>query len=51
MVKKVITNLDLPKASGPGYISVVVLKNCVPQLSDIPSELFDKCLKRTLMQI
>ena len=51
MVKKVITNLDLPKASGPGYVSVVVLKNCVPQLSDIPSELFDKCLKRTLMQI
>ena len=27
MVKKVITNLDLSKASGPGYIPVVVLKN------------------------
>ena len=26
MVKKVIMNLDLSKASGPGFISVVVLK-------------------------
>ena len=28
MVKKVIMNLDLPKASGPDCIPVVVLKNC-----------------------
>ena len=28
MVKKVITNLDLSKASGPDCIPVVVLKNC-----------------------
>ena len=30
MVKKVIMNLDLPKASGPDSISVVVLKTCEP---------------------
>ena len=28
MVKKVIMNLDLSKASGPDCIPVVVLKNC-----------------------
>ena len=33
MVKKVIMNLDLSKASGPGCIPVVVLKNCEPELS------------------
>ena len=33
MVKKVIMNLDLPKASGPDCIRVVVLKNCEPELS------------------
>ena len=33
MVKKVIVNLDLPKASGPDCIPVVVLKNCQPELS------------------
>ena len=31
MVKEVIINLDLSKASGPD--SVVVLKNCEPELS------------------
>ena len=35
MVKKVITNLDLKKASGPDFIPVVVLKNCDPELSYI----------------
>ena len=30
MVKKIITNLDLSKASGPSCIPVVVLKNCEP---------------------
>ena len=29
MVKKIIIILDLSKASGPDYIIVVVLKNCV----------------------
>ena len=33
MVKKVITNLDSSKASGPECILVVVLKNCEPELS------------------
>ena len=33
MVKKVIMNLDLSRASGPDCIPVVVLKNCEPELS------------------
>ena len=33
MVKKVIMNLDLSKASGPNCIPVVVLKNWQPELS------------------
>ena len=45
MVKKVITNLDLSKASDPGCIPVMVLKNCGPELSYILAELFNKCLK------
>ena len=28
MVRKVVMNLDLSKASGPDFIPVVVLKNC-----------------------
>ena len=40
MVKKVITNLDLSEASGPDCIAVVVLKDCEPELSFIPAELF-----------
>ena len=44
MVIKVITDLDLSKASGPDCIPVVVLKNCEPELSDILGELFNKCL-------
>ena len=44
MVKKILTNLDLSKASGPDCIPVVVLKNCEPELSYIPAELFKKCL-------
>ena len=35
MVKKVIINLDLSKASGPAFIPLVVLKNCEPELSSI----------------
>ena len=45
MVKKVIMNLDLSKASGSDYIPVMVLKNCEPELSYILAELFNKCLK------
>ena len=45
MVRKVVMNLELTKASGPGCIPVVVLKNCEPELSYIFAELFNKCLK------
>ena len=38
MVKKVIMNIDLLKASGPDSIPVVVL-NCEPELSYILAEL------------
>ena len=47
MVKKVIMNLDLSKASGPDCIPVVVLKNCEPELSHILAELFNMCLKKS----
>ena len=40
-------NFDLSKASGPGYIPVVVLKNCEPELSYILTELFSKCLNES----
>ena len=45
MVKKVITNLDSSKASGPDCIPVVVLKNCEPELSCILVKLFNNFLK------
>ena len=47
MIKKVIINPDLPKASGPNCIPVVVLKNCAPELPYILAELFNKCLKES----
>ena len=47
MVKKVITNLDSSKASGPDCIPVVALKNCEPELSCILAELFNMCLKES----
>ena len=47
MVKKVITNLDSSKVSGPDCIPVVALKNCEPELSYILAELFNKCLKES----
>ena len=47
MVKKVILNLNLSKASGPDCIPVVVLKNCEPKLSYILAELFNNCLKES----
>ena len=45
MVKKVITNLNLAKASGPACISLMVLKNCEPELSYLLAEILNKCLK------
>ena len=47
MVRKVVMNLDLSKASGPDCIPVVVLKSCEPELSYILAELFNKCLKES----
>ena len=47
MVRKVVMNLDLSKASGPDCIPVVVLKTCEPELSYILAELFNKCLKES----
>ena len=49
MVKKVITNLDSSKASGPDCTLVVVLGNCEPGLSCIPAELFSMCLKESYL--
>ena len=46
MVRKVVMNLDLSKASGPDCIPVVQ-KNCEPELSYILAELFNKCLKES----
>ena len=47
MFKKVITNPDSSKASGPDCIPVVVLKNCEPERSYILAKLFNKCLKES----
>ena len=47
MVRKVVMNLDLSKASGPDCIPVVVLKNWEPERSYISAELFNKCLKES----
>ena len=47
MVKKVKMNLNLSKASGPYCISMVVLKNCELELSNMLAELFSKCLKES----
>ena len=45
MVKKVIMNLDLSKASGPGCIPMMVLMNCESERFYILAELFSKSLK------
>ena len=47
MVEKVIMNLNSSKASGLDCIPVVVLKNCEPELSYIPAELFNMCMKES----
>ena len=47
MVRKVVRNLDLSKASSPDCIPVVVLKNYEPELSYIIAELLNKCLKES----
>ena len=47
MVKKVLINLDLSKASGPDCIPVVVLKNSEPELCYVLAKLFNKYLKKS----
>ena len=51
MVKKVITNLDSSKASGPDYILVMVLKKCEHELSHILAELFNVSERAFVFQI
>ena len=50
MVKEVISNVDLSKVPGPDCISVMVLKNCEPELSYVLAELFNECLKEPCFQ-
>ena len=40
-------NLDLPKASDPDCIPMVVLKYCEHERSYILAELYNKCLKES----
>ena len=47
IIKKVITNLDLSKASGPDCFPVMVLENHESELSYMLAELFSKCLKES----
>ena len=47
MIKKIIMNLDLSKASGPDRIPEVVLKSCETELSYTQAELFNRCLKES----
>ena len=47
MVKKVITNLDPSKSSGPASIPVVVLKNCGLELSYTLAKVSNICLKES----
>ena len=51
MVKKVIINLDLSKASGHHCIPLVVLKNFEPELSYILAEPFKSVLRILVFQI
>ena len=40
-------NLDSSKASGHDCVSVVVLKNCEPELSYMQAEFVNKCLRES----
>ena len=51
MVRKVVMNLDLSKASAPDCIPVVVLKNCKLELPYILAELFNKRLRSLVFHI
>ena len=47
LVKKVITYLDLPKASGSYCIPVVLLQDCEAEFPYILAEIFNMCLKES----
>ena len=47
IVKNVIMNLDLSKASAPDHISVFLLKNFDSELCYILAKLFNKCLNES----
>ena len=47
IVKNVIMNLDLSKASAPDHISVLLLKNFESELCYILAKLFNKCLNES----
>ena len=49
MVKKIITDLDFSRASGPDCIPVVVLRNCEPELSYILAETFNEYVSEGVM--
>ena len=51
MLKKVITNLNSSRLSGPDCIPVVTLKNCEPERSYIPAELFNMHLKESCFTV
>ena len=46
MVEKVITKLDQKR-----LVLIVVLMNCEPELSYIPAELFNMCLKEFVLYL
>ena len=45
MIKRIIINIDFPKASAPNCISVVALMDSEPEFSYTLPELFNMCLK------
>ena len=47
LVKKIITNLDSSKASGPDFIPMLVVKSCEPVGPHILAELFNICLQES----
>ena len=47
MIKKVVINLNLSKASGPDCVPVMFLKNCELELFYTLAELFNECLKES----
>ena len=51
LVRAIILDLDVAKASGPDSIPVIVLKKCVPEFSSILSKLFNLCLRESCFPV